>query len=1128
MKVKIVLLNLFFMPFGYQSQVVINEVMHKPATSASVNQGFAKKEYVEIFNSSCSPVDISCWIIGSSAPLTGTTPYWCGAYQFSAGTIIAPGQHLVLGGTNSDNGTAYNTADIDFNVNVPGNSCVTGTGGWLLPNGDGWVALYNNSGVVQDAVYWSLSANPNLNTDADFSTNPCVPSTGCAPVASLMSCRQINQNYPSRLSYGGLSTSFDLTFSRVPDGGAWQRDIPSSITGNQCNNGQCATISAFTLSAATVQPSCGQSNGSITITPSPAGTYTYAWSPNSSTASSATGLSAGTYTVTATNASGCQSSTTVALTSSGGISAIAVSTVNPTCGGSNGSVTLGAVTGGTAPYQYNFNGTGLGSNTSFTNLSSGTYTLTVQDNAGCTYSAPSVVLSNGSGPSAVVVNATNTSCGQNNGAVSIGAVTGGTGPYQFNFNNTGFSSTTSYPNLSAGSYTLTVQDNSGCTFSAPGIVISSSSAPTAIAVTPTNPLCGQTNGSVSLGSVTGGVSPYQYNFNGAGYATTLNYNNLGVGNYTLTVQDNAGCTYSAPLINLSSNGGPSGVVVSSTNPSCSSSDGTVSIGAVTGGTAPYQFNFNGMGYGTNVDFSNLTSGTYTLNVQDNTGCVYSAPSIVLTAANSPTAITVSTTPENCNQSNGSVSLGTVTGGLAPYQFNFNGGGYSSTINFTNLASGNYTLSVQDNSGCVYNAPVVVVSEIAGPNALVVTANNASCGNANGSVVLGTVTGGTAPYQYNFNNSGYSNTTNYSNLNTGNYTVSVQDNAGCIYTAANAVITNTASPTGIAQTINDASCGLQNGSVVLGSVTGGTAPYQYNFNGQGYSSTTTFSGLNGGSYSLIVQDALGCTYAAPAIVLSTSVGPTIINFNSVNASCDQNNGSIQIVSITGGTAPYQYSFNGSAMTTTTSYPNLVPGAYQLSVLDASGCTIQTQVQISGGSSPIADFAINPSAISIYDPYANLINLSSSDVVLNSWSIPNGEPNSSNSEDLQISFLDSEPGTYPITLIVTNADGCTDTVVKTIEVFAEIIVFAPNSFTPDGDEYNNDWKIYVSNADLTSFKLQIYNRWGELVFESFDSEVGWDGTYNGVYVQDGTYSWIMTIKDLRNDNFYKYLGHINKIQ
>ncbi len=155
-------LILIFFPAILNSQVVINEVMHKPATSASVNQGLSKKEYVEIYNSSCSPVDISCWIIGSSAPLTGTAPYWCGAYQISAGTIIGPGEHLVLGGTNSDNGTAYNAADIDFNVNVPGNSCVTGAGGWLLPNGDGWVALYNSLGVVQDALYWSFSSKNDL------------------------------------------------------------------------------------------------------------------------------------------------------------------------------------------------------------------------------------------------------------------------------------------------------------------------------------------------------------------------------------------------------------------------------------------------------------------------------------------------------------------------------------------------------------------------------------------------------------------------------------------------------------------------------------------------------------------------------------------------------------------------------------------------------------------------------------------------------------------------------------------------------------------------------------------------------------------------------------------------------
>ena len=883
MKTKIVLLTLLLTSFAYKSQVVINEVHLKPA-GGDTDQAFQSMynanatsgaEFIEIYNISSCPVDISCWTLGG---MDGGTNG--GAFSFPSGTIIPPLGFITIGGPL--------TIGVNFNLNLSTNSARlwrSNASRWHLPNGDGWVALYDASGSAMDAVYWTFDSNDptKLNTDATFTTG-ALQRIGACGGGSLATASAI-----SGIEYIVSATVTGQSYERTTDGSmSWALGAP---TPNNCN-GTCVVANGFQLNALVQQPSCGQSNGSISFSPTPQDTYFYNWPfPTTGNVSSVANLSAGDYFITITNISGCTKDTTITLVPTGGVTA---------------------------------------------------------------------------------------------------------------------------------------------------------------------------------------------------------------------------------------------VNVSSTNPSCSSADGTVSIGAVTGGTAPYQFNFNGTGYGTSLNFSNLTSGTYTLNVQDNTGCVYSAPSIVLTAANTPTAIAVSTTPENCNQSNGSVSLGAVTGGSAPYQFDFNGGGYSSNIAFTNLASGNYTLSVQDNSGCVYNAPVVVVAEIAGPSALVVTTNNATCGNANGSVVLGAVTGGTAPYQYNFNNSGYSNTTNYSNLNTGNYTISVQDNAGCIYTAANAVITNTASPTGITQTINDASCGLQNGSVVLGSVTGGTAPYQYNFNGQGFSSTTTFSGLNGGSYSLIVQDALGCTYAAPAIVLATSVGPTTINFNSVNASCDQDNGSIQIVSITGGTAPYQYSVNGSALTTSTNYPNLVPGAYELSVLDASGCTIQTQVQISGGSSPIADFAINPSAISIFEPYTNLINLSSSDVVLNSWVIPNGQPNSSNSEDLQVSFLDAESGTYPITLIVTNADGCTDTVVKTIEVFAEITVFAPNSFTPDNDEFNNDWRIYVSNADLATFKLQIYNRWGELVFESFDSEVGWDGTYNGVYVQDGTYSWTFTIKDLRNDNYYKYLGHINKIQ
>jgi hypothetical protein len=252
-------------------QVVINEVMHKPQTSNSVIQGLRQKEYVEIYNTSCSSVDIGCWVIGSGHPLTGTTPYWVGAYQFPAGTIINPGQHLVVGGTLSDDGTPYDPSDIDFDVNE-GNSCSAGAGGWLMPNGDGSVALYDDLGVVVDALYWSIFTSPNVLTDDDYSVSPCTPSTSCSSVGSLMSCRQIFQNYHARLSYGGLSTSFGNTFSRVPDGGAWQREIPPSITGNQCNNESCNSPSTFNLNTITSNPTCNTSNGSITFNPSPAGT----------------------------------------------------------------------------------------------------------------------------------------------------------------------------------------------------------------------------------------------------------------------------------------------------------------------------------------------------------------------------------------------------------------------------------------------------------------------------------------------------------------------------------------------------------------------------------------------------------------------------------------------------------------------------------------------------------------------------------------------------------------------------------------------------------------------------------------------------------------------------------------
>jgi gliding motility-associated-like protein len=105
---------------------------------------------------------------------------------------------------------------------------------------------------------------------------------------------------------------------------------------------------------------------------------------------------------------------------------------------------------------------------------------------------------------------------------------------------------------------------------------------------------------------------------------------------------------------------------------------------------------------------------------------------------------------------------------------------------------------------------------------------------------------------------------------------------------------------------------------------------------------------------------------------------------------------------------------------------------------------------------------------------------------------------------------------------------DTVERIVQVVSEVIIFAPNTFTPDGDEFNQQWFLYIDGIDISQFDLFIFNRWGEIVWESHDPAASWDGTYLGKIVQDGTYTWTLETKDLTNDKKYTFGGHITIIR
>lgn len=344
---------------------------------------------------------------------------------------------------------------------------------------------------------------------------------------------------------------------------------------------------ATPLSATTsyTNVSCnGGSNGVASVVAS-GGTapYTYSWSPSGGTGATASGLAAGTYTCTITDAAAASITKNVTVSQPAVLSVTAASLTNIACfGGATGSATINTPTGGTAPYTYNWtpgNPTGDGSKT-VTGLSAGTYTATATDANGCTASVNFTI----SQPTALAMSAasqTNIACfGGATGAASINAPTGGMAPYTYNWtpgNPTG-DGTRSVTGLAAGVYTVTVTDAYGCTKTQNFTITQQAS----LAVTPSqqNVTCnGGSNGSASV-SVSGGMAPYAYSWSPSG-GTAATASGLSAGVYTCTVSDSYGCTtqYSFTITQ------PPSITVSSVSSAsvCSGSSTNIALSSNTGG-----------------------------------------------------------------------------------------------------------------------------------------------------------------------------------------------------------------------------------------------------------------------------------------------------------------------------------------------------------------------------------------------------------------------------------------------------------------------------------------------------------------------------------------------------------------
>ncbi len=357
--------------------------------------------------------------------------------------------------------------------------------------------------------------------------------------------------------------------------------------------------------------SCNQgSNGSATVTVS-GGTspYTYSWSPSGGTSATATGLQAGSYTVTVTDANALTTSATAVITQPSAITSSASQT-NVSCnGGSNGSASV-SVSGGAGAYAYSWSPSGS-TNATATGLAAGNHSVIITDANGCTATRLFTITQ----PSTITTSTsqTNVSCnGGSNGSASV-SVSGGAGAYAYSWSPSGGTNATA-TGLTAGNYTVTITDANGCTatrlftITQPSAITSSASQ--------TNVSCnGGSNGSASI-SVSGGASGYTYSWSPSG-GTDATATGLAAGNYTVTITDANGCTVTR-LFTITQ---PSAITssASQTNVSCNGgSNGSASV-IVSGGAGAYAYSWSPSG-STNATATGLTAGNYTVTITDANGC----------------------------------------------------------------------------------------------------------------------------------------------------------------------------------------------------------------------------------------------------------------------------------------------------------------------------------------------------------------------------------------------------------------------------------------------------------------------------------------------------------------------------
>ena len=754
----------------------------------------------------------------------------------------------------------------------------------------------------------------------------------------------------------------------------------------------------LTLSG-TTDAHCGQAIGAVKVLASGGlAPLTFKWSHNPAlNAADALNIQAGNYTVTVTDANGCTDTLTATVNDIAGPSLNLVSTINETCSKANGEISIQA-TGGVMPYTYKWADDALKNTALRTNLSAGSYTVTVTDAFNC-IATETYTITN-SPPATALVSTAPSSCGQSDGAASV-LMTGGTPPFVYNWSNG--ANTDVVTGLKAGAYTVTVTDSNGCQ-TVGNANISDLNAPTLTVLNVTNPTCQQSNGSAEV-TASGGVGTLIIEWSIGGVGNIMS--GQPAGTYSVTVTDDNGCK-DATTIDLIDQPSPTLTLTNITKAACGQANGSATLTAL-GGTGALTYTWTPSVSSGNSSNS-LPQGNYNVVVTDENGCTASID-FTIEEDNAPTINVVGTTPAGCATADGSATVQGL-GGTAPLTYAWS---HDLTLNSTtanNIAAGNYTVTVTDAKGCAATV-ALTVNTLDGPAITSIDIAAAICGNDNGTATVN-FTNGTSPFTFTWSHDATLNNATASGLAAGTYSVTITDSKNCTVSQSFDIMQQP-SPVLSLVTKTDPTCTTNNGAIEV-AVSGGTGTVSLSWL-PNVSSNSVATNLAPGNYTITATDENNCT-ATINVTLTDQPGPTA-TFTVIDAHCGKTDGSINIVT-NGGTNPIVYTWSDAALSGNNP-TGIKSGNYTVTISDQNACEFILNIPVADipGPSVVLNTVTN-SSCGQSDGSASVTASGGTGALIYTWS-----PNVSNTAIAN----NLASGLYNLT--VTDQAGCEATIQITVK-------------------------------------------------------------------------------------------------